>query len=629
MDRTRRRRHFNNKNDGSGERNERFRFPLDVEEETGSHMEDSYNFEQPGNEQEDSFIRGEQRKRLFEDTAKPEKQESSYTISKAREIPSAVHGTKKQPKPDEEETAVEKPHKDKQLPGAREVPSAVYGTSKQKYSDDEILKLESQVENYNSNDASDGYKSPIVEKLKEERIRRAEKEHKRLQAVKARKEREQARYKDPYSINTKPSHEKQQSVENIERKTVEEDSGSKQSAAPSISPFNVVMTPYDKKKEMTASRRATKRSGPKSSMPSIHMLEGDEESEQPISWPAAAEQQEMTAAFKAAGVPAEVVDYQTNGIIGIYEMALERNFRLNNIEKLKADLKRYLSFESIRIIAPITGTSNIGVEVPATSQNSISFSTVFSSSSLKMRKNDYKFVIGKTVDDKIFSYDLQKTGHILFYGDNEVDSAGAIDNILTSIMMNHNPKEFKMMIASGKHQYDDYQGLPHLFSEPKSIMDPDVLSNLLKELNDRDNQFRRAHVRNITSYNQRVNYESKKSVIAVIVDDLSTLFENNNPDAVRTIIQILRKGKPLGIHLIMKHTRPEVGIRSDLLQMMQTRISYKDENSKVIEGSDQLSRGNDMLIQIPTSNKPLRVNGAVLPDDSKQRVFSHLKQVGG
>lgn len=625
MDRSRRTRRFNNKNVDSDERKERFRFPLEVDEEERNRTDVSHSFTEDEDNSGESFIRREQKTSLFEDTDRHEKKEPGYTISKARDIPSAVHGSRQHLKSNEKESTAENPDNEKQIPGANEIPSAIYGTSKQNYTDDEITELESQVERYSSEHESEGYKSPIIEKLKEERVRRAEREHRRLQAIRAREEREQARYKDPYSINTKSSHEQQQIVENTGEKPVEENFDNKQVSS-STSPFNVIMTPYDKRKQTVKSGRDTKRKGPKYTMPSIHMLGSEDGAE--YSQPEESEKKELTAAFEAVGVPAQVVDYKTNGIIAIYEMSLDRNFRLSNIEKLKEHLMQHLSFESIRIIAPITGASNVGIEVPAAKQSPISFSTVFSSSSLKLRKKDYKFVIGKTVDDKIFSYDLQKTGHILFYGDNEVDSANAIDNILVSIMMNHNPNEFRIMFASGKPQYDDYKGVPHLFAAPKSILEPDVLSDLLKELNDRHNQFRRAHVRNIASYNQRVNYESKKSVIAVVVDDLSTLFANNNPDAVKTIIQVLKKGKPLGIHLIMKHTRPDVGIRFDLLQMMQTKISYKDENSKIVEGSDQLTRGNDMLIQIPISNKPLRVNGAVLPDDSKQRVFSHLKQIG-
>src|SRR5699024_2466705 len=131
-------------------------------------------------------------------------------------------------------------------------------------------------------------------------------------------------------------------------------------------------------------------------------------------------------------------------------------------------------------------------------------------------------------------------------------------------------------------------------------MDPDVLCALYKELNVRHNQSRRGHVRNFNSFNQRVYYDSRNGMIAVVVDDRSERLYSNHPAVVRTIVQVLKKGKPLGIHLIMKHTRTDVNIRFEWLQMMQTRISFRDEKSNIIEGSETLMDGNDMLIQIPT-----------------------------
>ncbi len=627
MDRSRRRRQFNRELDDERIERERFRFPLDLDDEKNEADKSYRDKTIVDGDDSSSFIRREQRKTLFEETKKSERKESSFRISKAREIPSAVHGSKKHIESDGDEGS-ETSRRQKPLPGAAPVPSAIHGTNKKHLSEEELSYIEADKNEVQI--SKQGYTSPIVENLKKERVLRAKKEQKRLEERRRREARERARYDDPYNLKGKqPECGSEQEVELIETgetSDVPEIPKETGISKPS-SPYNVIMTPYDKKKQFKNSKNEVKRQGPKYTMPSIHMLGSDQSADYGEADTSLAGQ--IIEAFDAVGIPAEVYDYKTNGIIGRYGISLDRTFRLSNIARLREHLAPNLPFESFRIIAPIIGTSNIGIEFPLEEPIHIPFSKVFSSSSLKLRKNDFKFVVGKTVDDKIFSYELQKAGHMLIYGKNEIDSSNIIDNVLISLMMNHNPNELRVLIASDKTHYEDYKDLPHLFQPQKSIMDPDVLSGLFKELNDRHNQFRRAHVRNLTSYNQRVNYESRKSVITVVIDDLSQLFENNNPDAVRTIVQILKKGKPLGIHLIMKHTRPDVNIRFEWLQMMQTRISFKDEKSNIIEGSETLMDGNDMLVQIPTSNKALRVNGAVLPGDSKQRVFSHLKNIGG
>lgn len=627
MDRSRRRRQFNKDIDDEKEYRDRFRFPLDLDEGNDEN-EKSYNHESMKfDEESDSFIRREQRKTLFEETKPAERKESSFRIAKAREIPSAVHGTRKHLAPKEDQKSKDE-KRTKAQSEAPSVPSAIHGTNKQFLSEDELSYIESDKNDVQV--AEQGYTSPIIENLKRERILRAKKEQKRLEERKRRIEREKARYDDPYNLKGQQAKQlqvehKPEMIENAETSTLSKETKENRPSRPS-SPYNVIMTPYDKKKQLTR-KPEVKRQGPKYTMPSVHMLGSDMTDDYGGSDELL--DAKVIAAFEAVGIPAKVFDYKTNGIIGRYGLSLDHTFRLSNIARLREHLAPNLPFENFRIIAPIIGTSNIGIEFPLEEPIHIPFSKVFSSSSLKLRKNDFKFVVGKTVDDKIFSYELQKAGHILIYGKNEIDSSTVIDNILTSLMMNHNPNEFRILIASEKSNYEDYKNLPHLYQEQKSVMNPDVLSGLLKELNDRHNQFRRANVRNLNSYNQRVNYESRKSVIAVVIDDLSQLFENNNPDAVSTIVQVLKKGKPLGIHLIMKHTRPDVNIRFEWLQMMHTRISFKDEKATIIEGAETLIEGNDMLIQIPTSNKALRVNGAMLPVESKQRVFSHLKNIGG
>src|SRR5699024_9096112 len=132
-----------------------------------------------------------------------------------------------------------------------------------------------------------------------------------------------------------------------------------------------------------------------------------------------AEEKELSEAiihaYNANGVPASVNQYKSHGIIGTHELKLNRNFRISNISKLKAHILTYLHLDKVRAVAPIIGTSHIGVEIPLRKPRPIYFSTLFQKSSLKLRKNDYKFMLGKIVDDQIFSYELPKAGHLIVY----------------------------------------------------------------------------------------------------------------------------------------------------------------------------------------------------------------------
>ncbi|WP_271396691.1 DNA translocase FtsK [Salinicoccus roseus] len=586
MDRSRRRRQFNRNLEEERTGRERFRFPLDMDEKEGREAP-AKPAERSGKPPEDSdLIRREQQKSLLGESRYSRKRPRRNTISKARAVPSAIHGSKGNP--------------------------------------DSARRDETEA---SSGDQKSGYSSPIVEELKRERAQRERKQRERMEkrAEEAEAERSigvvtgqsgKAKVEQEIEAETDAEIDTQESGTDVQ----ESGTGKK-----STSPFNVMMTPYDKNKYRAKTKAQAKRSGPKNTLPPLHILgEGQDGSYDSVDEALA---DEVAAAFDAIGVPVRVVAYRTNGIVGRFELSMKRNFRLNVVGKLKEHLLSVMPFEDFKLIVPIAGTSNIGVEFILPEPYPIPFSTLFSSSSLKLRKNDFKFVVGKTVDDQIFSFPLKKAGQILVYGGAEEYSSAVVDNILFSLMMNHNPRELQIMIASDKAHYREYEGLPHMFSTSRSITDKHVLKDILEELNNRHNQFRRAHVRNLDSFNQRVGNDSKKSVIVVVIDDLAELFEHNNPEAIRAIVQILKKGKPLGVHLIMNHSRDDVGLRFELLQMMQTRISFKDGKSKVVDGAKELTEGNDMMIQIPTSNKPLRVNAGVLTQKIKEDVLSHLKGI--
>ena len=118
--------------------------------------------------------------------------------------------------------------------------------------------------------------------------------------------------------------------------------------------------------------------------------------------------------------------------------------------------------------------------------------------------------------------------------------------------------------------------------------------------------------------------ESRKSTIVIYIDDFDRILERNNPEVIRHILQILKQGKALGIHLVMNHTKTDVGIRYQLLSLMQTKISYYDEKSSVIDGADKLFEGNDCLVTISTSNRPVRLNMSTVKAEVLSNIINYL-----
>ena len=481
---------------------------------------------------------------------------------------------------------------------ARQVPSSVYGLKKPERTerDEREIYLE-KFKNYNS---------VIVDKIVRERTERETRKDKqkmkeqqqRAELAALKKKRDAQRANGEAVRQKPPTREKQRDT------------------------LSVLGTKQNKLREKQQGSTG-KRIGPNATQPGISMLGNVQAAD--YKEPDKALWEKIDAAFIKLNVEGRVISYTSNGVIGRYEVKLNRAFRVSNIPRLNAALKEELSLGELRIMSPLIGTSNIGLEVPLENVRPITFRTLFEASSLKLRKSDYKFVIGKTVDDKIFSYELSKAGHVLIYGNQPNYDTSVIDNILLSLLMNHNANDLKVAIAADDDKYDDYLDVPHSFGSRVSPGNPEALKMFMHELNERSVQFRRAHVRNIQSYNSRVKFESRKATLVIIIDDLTALLQNKNPEAVRSLIQILKQGKPLGMHVIANYANTDSGIRYELLQLLQTKIAFYDADNNTVSGTDELTQGNDALAVIPTSNKPNRISIGTVNKIVKQSVFDHIK----
>ncbi|HBV23861.1 MAG TPA: hypothetical protein DEB42_08775 [Jeotgalicoccus sp.] len=481
---------------------------------------------------------------------------------------------------------------------ARQVPSSVYGLKKTERTerDEREIYLE-KFKNYNS---------VIVDKIVRERTEREKRKDKQ-------KMKEQQQRAELAALKKKRDAQK------ANGEAVRQKSPRREKQRDTLS---VLGTKQDKLREKQQTSTG-KRIGPNATQPGISMLGNAQAAD--YKEPDKTLSEKIDAAFVKLNVEGRVISYTSNGIIGRYEVKLNRAFRVSNIPRLNAALKEELGLSELRIMSPLIGTSNIGLEVPLENVRPITFRTLFEASSLKLRKSDYKFVIGKTVDDKIFSYELSKAGHVLIYGNQPNYDTNVIDNILLSLLMNHNPNDLKVAIAADDDKYDDYLDVPHSFGSRVSPGDPEALKMFMHELNERSVQFRRAHVRNIQSYNSRVKFESRKATLVIIIDDLSALLQNKNPEAVRSLIQILKQGKPLGMHVIANYANTDSGIRYELLQLLQTKIAFYDADNNTVGGTDELTQGNDALAVIPTSNKPNRISIGTVNKIVKQSVFDHIK----
>lgn len=279
-----------------------------------------------------------------------------------------------------------------------------------------------------------------------------------------------------------------------------------------------------------------------------------------------------------------------------------------------------------RITTDKLSSGIINVEVPLIKKDIITFNTLFNASSLRMRKSDFKVVLGKTLEDRAFSFPLTKAGHVLLYAGRDDSVKMVIDNMIMSLFMNHTPYEVKLHFIAGKGTYKRYLDLPYAYEEQKDITSDDAFDSILEELIERQNQFRRAQVRNITSFNQRVGPQFRKSIILVVIDDLHTILKDKNSYAYNALLQLLTKGKSLGIHLIVRQSDMSYDLRFELIRLLQTRISLFDPMRRIMNGTEELSEHRaDCMVQLPTTSKPIRITLGSISERVFKDVLEHIK----
>ncbi len=549
-------RQFNNENVDNLRKRESFPFPFEVDGDNGEKIDFTKNDSVRRESISDGEKKNDSNHTFYE--RRNVKRPTSHTITKARRVPSAIHGTKN-------------PHR-KEL------------NSKEIYGE--------KFKNYNSS-----LVESIVRKRKEREKRELERQ-KRLSLL-------GHSYRLSSSISPLNQSNQQDKQQETNNKTVKEEEKK---------------TPLPFKADLS---NKDKRRGPSLTLPPINML-GKEQDMSFLKFNTN-DFSVINEILETVGVEGRATSFESNGIIGRYGIKLEPNFKLTHIDEVKRDLEEILEIPNVRIYSQVLGNQNIAIEFPIKESYPIYFKSVFMNSGLKLRKNDFKFVLGKTVDNKIFSYELRKAGHILIYGNTE-QHKNVLDSVLLSMLMNHTSNEFQFKIYADDLSLKHYEKLPQHIGNIQSVLVNDALHDIIDELNKRNVQFRRAHVRNIQSFNTRVKSESRKSTMIVYIDNVADLFESNNVDAMRAVVQILKQGKALGIHLILNHSRPEVSIRYELLHMLQTKISYYDNKSTVIDGTDKLIKGNDVLVTIPTSNRPVRLNLAVAEDQTKQDIIDYISK---
>ncbi|HTR88518.1 MAG TPA: DNA translocase FtsK, partial [Solirubrobacteraceae bacterium] len=142
------------------------------------------------------------------------------------------------------------------------------------------------------------------------------------------------------------------------------------------------------------------------------------------------------------GVEAKVIGTVAGPHITRYELRLAPGTKVAKVAQLKDDLAYSLAATDIRILAPIPGKQAVGVEVPNQRRRIVRLGDVY-----QEPPKDWSPLtvwLGKDVAGKAIGADLAKMPHLLVAGTTGAGKSGAINAMLSSVLLRGTPREVRL-----------------------------------------------------------------------------------------------------------------------------------------------------------------------------------------
>ena len=116
------------------------------------------------------------------------------------------------------------------------------------------------------------------------------------------------------------------------------------------------------------------------------------------------------------GIPIRSMHATVGPTVTLYEIVQEQGVKISKIQGLENDIAQSLKALGIRIIAPIPGRGTIGIEVPNLTKQTVSMYSAICSKEFQESKAQLPVVIGRTIQNENYTFDLAKMPHLLVAG---------------------------------------------------------------------------------------------------------------------------------------------------------------------------------------------------------------------
>ena len=364
------------------------------------------------------------------------------------------------------------------------------------------------------------------------------------------------------------------------------------------------------------------------------------------------------------GVHGNIVGIHPGPVVTLYELEPSAGTKSSRVIGLADDIARSMCAISTRI-AVIPGRNAIGIELPNSSREIVYLRELLESQEFADENYKLPIALGKNIGGESVIVDLSRMPHLLVAGTTGSGKSVAINTMILSFLYRMTPDQCKFIMIDPKMlELSVYDGIPHLLAPV--VTDPGkavvALKWTTKEMENRYRLMSNLGVRNIASYNKRIEEALKKGeildrtvqtgfdpmtgkpimekipfemtllpFIVVVVDEMADLMLVAGKDIESSIQRLAQMARAAGIHIIMATQRPSVDVITGVIKAnFPTRISFQVTSridSRTIlgeQGAEQLLGMGDMLY-MAGGGRINRVHGPFVDDKEVEKVVSFLK----
>ncbi len=352
------------------------------------------------------------------------------------------------------------------------------------------------------------------------------------------------------------------------------------------------------------------------------------------------------------GIPIQSIKATVGPTITLYEIVQAPGVKISKIQGLENDIAQSLKALGIRIIAPIPGKGTVGIEVPNRNKQIVSMRSSILSRKFQDMKAELPIVVGRTIQNENYVFDLAKMPHLLVAGATGQGKSVGLNAIITSLLYRKHPAELKFVMIDPKMvEFSPYRNLEHHFmakmesEEDVIITDPKkavyTLNALCEEMESRLKLLSKAGVRNIVEYNEKFKKRALLPTqghffmpyIVVVIDEFADLIMIAK-EVETPVMRIAQKARAVGIHLIVATQRPDVkvitgGIKANFPARIAFRVTQMIDSRTIIDqpGANQLIGRGDMLFS--KDGELTRIQCALVETDEVSRIVEHISKQQG